>query len=81
MGNKAGVASKALTSQPWCSAAKGVAEHVIKKKYPKRCELIFVSAQNGILKPTGSLAADRKWKDEKIQQSDLGSPVMRHLES
>lgn len=79
MRSKAGVASKALISQPECSATKGVAEHVIKKK--KRHNLIFVRAQNCALQSTVDLAADSRWEDKKTQQYDLVSPAMRHLES
>lgn len=80
MRSKAGVASKALISQPECSATKGVAEHVIKKK-KKRHNLIFVRAQNCALQPTVDLAADSRWEDKKTQLYDLVSPAMRHLES
>lgn len=60
--SKAGVVSKALISQPECSFAKGVAEHVKKKKKLKRHNLVFVSAQDCALQPTVDLAADSRWE-------------------
>lgn len=63
--SKAGVVSKALISQPECSFAKGVAEHVKKKKNKtklKRHNLVFVSAQDCALQPTVDLAADSRWE-------------------
>lgn len=62
MRSKAEVTSKALISQPECSAAKGVAEHVIKKRGHN---LIFVRAQNCALQPTVDLAVDSRWEDKK----------------
>lgn len=58
--SKAGVVSKALISQPECSFAKGVAEHVKKKKKKQNSRGTTLSLS--VQQPTVDLAADSRWE-------------------